>query len=150
MTMHFSAKPWSSAMDPELPRLAASAALEADLALLDPSAHGDFTALGTLIDKLRSSGVLDAAEHGPTGLVDPLSVDLFHRALVASNTECARTLRELRSVSEQIAGRKSVDSGSMESMLTDIRQFCIALSNHAAAMRGNHFGGNRRSSPYRT
>jgi hypothetical protein len=124
-----------TAFDPELPRLAASAALEADLALNDPEADIAFDALKQLFARLPNAFPTQGnGEQGPNALLDPLSQDLFRRALAKSinKNTTAKSFEELQRATESLlqAGR-SAEAGSAS--LIDIRNFCVALSNYAAA-----------------
>ena len=150
MTPH--SRPLPYALDPDLPRLAASAALEADLALSDSGSLPQFDALRTLLARLQSTEETSVGDQGMTNLVDPLSQDLVHRAL-ARSIRCdtiSQSLDELRRVTSiLIKPNKPGESLISNTDLTEMRNFCIALSNYAAASRGNRLGGNGRSSPYR-
>jgi hypothetical protein len=141
------------ALDPELPRLAASAALEVDLLINNPTGEVSFKALKRLFDRLPETPLSDSSDKVALGLIDPLSQDLYRKALARSLSDNVKTqsLVELKRATDALiqtrGEREEVKNQTVH--LTDIRDFCLALSNYAAASRGNRFGAGRRGSPYR-
>lgn len=145
-------RPLSAALDPDLPRLAASAALEADLAMKDPSAEIPFASLHKLLQRLQATKNSFIGQPNIANSVDPLSDDLLRQALLRSSSKsnAASMLQELKTVTQSISSStgSSVGPFSPES-LGGIRDFCIALSNYAAATAGNRHGASRRTSQYK-
>lgn len=137
-----------SALDPELPRLAASAALEADLAICDPSSGSEFPALRRLFERLPEKLPDFNNSQTSLNLLDPLSEDLFRRALSQSLSVKAtsESFEQLRRATEALVDKAH---GAQSQQLTEIRDFCLALSNYAAANRNVRHSPSHRSSPYR-
>ena len=142
------------AHDPELPRLAASAALEADLALSDHNVGGEFVALRKLLGKLPIGAAATEATLVPVlDGFDPLSQDLFRRAVAGANrgTSAKISFGELRRAADILVSAQGRLSNIAEGkdFLVKVRDFCLALSNYAAASHSGRIVSAKGKSPYR-
>lgn len=144
------------ALDPNLPRIAAQAAVEFDW--LIQCKHGQPVAKPSResIQKLsllltQSIGKAPLAPE-TKGFVDTLSLNLLAKAYNASNAahpvktreELARVIDGLMSALAQAKQNEILDEGVLASM----RDFCAAFSNFASSYRKVAYG-NRFEHPYR-
>ena len=136
------------ALDPDLPLLAARAAVQLDRLIIKGSTGNEpMDALKELSAML--SGVRMKAQGGgcEKELLDPFSVTILNRALVKSSPE-----QPIKSESDFIEATqtlaKSLDTPSDNSLdvLKNIRNFCIHLSNYSSAQRQIAFSGNPKPS----
>ncbi len=120
-------------MDPEFAFIAANAAVE-----VDDIIHGresTFDNVTRLSDLLKTSVI----HEGPQGanlrsLMDPVSTDVFSRALSASRQHAVSSLNELATRTEELSEALAKVQDN-EEMLEVLRDFCVALSKYALGTR---------------
>ena len=137
-----------SALNPNLPRLAAKAALDMDLVLsVGNSANADLPESVTyLLSKLKSmegSSLWKEPPGSNSYLLDPLNGDVFSHSLAAA---------KLKSLSQLDASTKKVidgGDGDRQSLFEALRDFFVALSEFASHKRDAIFSTGQGVLPYR-
>ena len=122
-----------STFDPDLPLIAARAAIEIELLRLgkstDLSSIHDIASLTSLSSGIKGSPNLNRS------LVDPVGGSVFARAFSSSlSTTPTRSLAQLEIASDSMAkelGEIGPDSLPSATQLTTIRDFCAALSRYS-------------------
>ena len=118
------------ALDPDLPFLAARAAVELDnLILNQPTSLDSVKQIASL---LQGSTTL-AAGGQRKSLMDPATVDLVGRAIIAQGDQ-VMTITALAEVAARIADElASTEQDPKRNLLEKMRTFCVALSREASA-----------------
>lgn len=136
-----------SALNPNLPRLAAKAALDLDLAL---EAGQALTALPSsvtdLLGKLRTmehSTLWRETPESATFLQDPVNGDVFRYSLTAAKLA---SLSELDSSVKRVL---DIEQENQRSFFEALRDFFVALSEFASHKREAIFAGGQGVLPYR-
>ncbi len=129
------------ALNPDLPFLAANAALELDNFLKDTASSLGY--VQQLERMLELSSRAQSVVGGRTRLlVDPVSSSVLSRALVASNQSSPDSLQDLvHAISELSGYMKQLRGGDVaKDMVATLRDFCVALSTYASASRRTIYG----------
>lgn len=137
------------ALDPELPMLAARAAMELDN--YKSSGEMDFAAVKTLSLRLRNSFQNGGGAAVPCkALLDSSTVSLVGRALNSSSwAGKVSTIDQLSAELWDVAHRlEKVEAAPAEQPIEKMRDFCVALSECAASYR-QAFHDLRPSHPFR-
>ena len=137
------------ALDPDLPMLAARAAMELDN--YKRSGEASFTAVKLLAERLKNSFQTGAAMASPCkAWLDSGTVSLVGRALNSSSwAGQVSTIEQLSSELWEVARRlENVNTTPAEQPIEKIRDFCIALSECAASYR-QAFHDLRPTHPFR-
>lgn len=136
-----------SALNPNLPRLAAKAALDLDIALLSTTAPGELpSSVSELIQKLRSMESLSIWADAPGSssyLQDPVNGDIFKHSLNAA---------KLGSLSQLDATARKVmasNEGDNRTLFEALRDFFVALTEFASYKREVIFSNGNSVLPYR-
>lgn len=122
----------------DLPSLACEAAVEIDN--LARGRNGDLSAVRALADTITKSVTVDQPS-SPASLLNPTTAVVLRRAIGAvTGAGQPRKLDELLSKASEIAASlRSVaatpETPPMPRTLEELRAFCVALSNSAAAAR---------------
>ena len=136
-----------SALNPNLPRLAAKAALDLDLALGAGRALTELPLSVTdLLAKLRAmeqSSLWKEAPESATFLQDPVNGDVFRYSLTAAKLA---SLSDLDASVKRVIG---VDQENQRSLFEALRDFFVALSEFASLIREAIFAGGQGVLPYR-
>lgn len=129
------------ALNPDLPFLAANAALELDNILNDTASSLSY------VEKLERLLESSAREQKVAGgrtrlLVDPVSSNVLSRALVASHQSNPGTLQDLAEAISVLSGyiKKLRASNLAKDNIASLRDFCVALSTYASASRRTIYG----------
>ena len=132
---HSNADEGLSALDPDLPFLASEAAVDIDNLLAQR--REDFTAIHRLARRLRNSIESGTAGGPPRSLMDPATLTVLGEAISQSGgTSASPRIADLLAHAEYIANALSHESLSLDKKeLERVRDFCIALSDAAAAYR---------------
>lgn len=140
-----SAKNAISVLDPELPFLAAQAAIELDrLRLGESKETGSVVRLGELIT--NSTSKVCTTER--LSLMDPTTISVINDAIAISSARAPRTLPELVNEAADIAAQMEKLSEQQDTQIDRVRRFCVALSQKAAAFQRS-IRDTRPSHPYR-
>jgi hypothetical protein len=137
------------ALDPELPMLAAQAAMELDN--YKSSGDTDFDAVKILSQRLNNSFQNGGAAAVPRkALLDSSTVSLLGRALnYSSQAEKVSTIDQLDKELWDLAQRLAkVEAAPADQPIEKIRDFCVALSECASSYR-QAFHDLRPSHPFR-
>lgn len=137
--------------DPNMPFLAAKAALELDN--LANEKISSLTHVKELAKLLTSSaGVPSGAGSGEArSLIDPISSNVITRAFLDSYQQSFKSMTELASATLALStnlNEASSDVSSNRELLAQLRDFCLALSRYASNCRESVYG-ERASHPYR-
>lgn len=144
------------ALDPQLPLIAAKAAVQLDRLISSKRREGEPIARSyDAIKQLAGffDGSIAGAEAGQMDkcFVDPVGLTLFAKAYNHSHqAEPVRTKQELQSAAQKLS-RALADpetSKNDDSSLASLRDFCVALSDYAANSR-KIILGNRQEHPFR-
>ncbi len=126
-------------LNPDLPFLAANAALELDNILNNTGLSLSY------VQKLER--MLESSEQKVAGgrarlLVDPVSSNVLSRALVASRQGNPGTLQDLAKAMSVLSGyiKQLRDSNLAKGDIATLRDFCVALSTYASASRRTIYG----------
>jgi hypothetical protein len=142
-------------LDPELPLIAARAALQLDVFLAalrtgTSVAHGRVDAIESL-SRMVSSLTGGQAAGGVHALVDPMTADVLSRAYTdAAHSAPLSTWQQLEQAIHDLAGKLAqVGVGSTRDdqvqALVVLRDFCLRLSEYAANKRQIAYGEKPRS-----
>lgn len=137
------------AMDPELPFLAARAAIELDNLLLNRGQKLD--AVASLAERLRNSSTRITNVQRDKALVDLSTVEILSSSVSATEQFSGSTLQDLAAKASEIAAnlqtaseRKSADSAIARS-----RAFCVALSRCASSYTQSVYESGQTEQPWR-
>jgi hypothetical protein len=143
------------ALDPRLPRTAAQAAVEFDWLIqrkhgkdVNPS-HASINALALLLGESMRKTQLGLNNKS---FVDSMGLNLLAKAYnetykatpVQTRDELAKAVKKLTSSLNAAQNEKKIE----EEVLVGMREFCSALSEHAAVYRKMVYG-SRQEQPYR-
>jgi hypothetical protein len=136
-----------SALSPNLPRLAAKAALDLDLALAKNQGPQELPlSVSELLGKLRTmenSSLWREAPESTTFLQDPINGDVFRYSLTAARLS---SLSDLDASAQKVI---DVDDANKRSLFEALRDFFVALSEFASHKRDAIFAGGQGTLPYR-
>jgi hypothetical protein len=125
------AQPFAS-LDPNLPSIAARAAVEVD-ALIRSKSIGSAN-LGRLADVMISAFGDSAASAGVARFLDPVATDVMFRTFQDAKPRELTSYEALRAASLELANRlRGTNAPSSPEALEDLKRFCLALSRHALA-----------------
>ncbi|WP_295577997.1 hypothetical protein [uncultured Lamprocystis sp.] len=131
--------------DPELPFIAATAALEVDNVI-----HGRGAAtpnLQKLSNLLRNStSHLDHSTQ-PKHFMDPVSVDVFQRAIAESYNCHLNSIQDIAQKASEVAIQMA-SAPTKEDLLEILKRFCLELSRQAMTTR-QMMQHSRSESPYK-
>lgn len=129
------------ALNPDLPFLAANAALELDNILNNTGSSLSY------VEKLERMLESSAREQKIAGgrarlLVDPVSSNILSRALAASHQSDPGTLQDLAKAISVLSGYIKLlrASNLAKDNIASLRDFCVALSTYASASRKTIYG----------
>jgi hypothetical protein len=138
------------ALDPDLPVVAARAALQLDsvIAAARRGAKIDTARTDAIDDLARMMTQISTAIAGETGdftsrsLMDPLTANIVSRAYTDASRKELKSLGELRVAADQLSGMFKKASGPQENSGKDpleplalLRDFCVKLSEYAASKK---------------
>jgi hypothetical protein len=145
------------ALDPDLPIVAARAAVQLDAAIAIATGNARPTELRTdAIDQLAGMMTnITSSIAGPAAksLVDPLTMNLVSRAYSDSSHASLSSFNDLQEAAQTLSKMFEKVSGGKErgaellKMLETLRDFCIKLSEYAASKRQLAYG-NRPTVSY--
>jgi hypothetical protein len=152
------------ALDPDLPIVAARAAMQLDTvisAIKSKSPAGGIRSdaidqLAKMISTLSTSIVTDeAGERATRSLMDPLTATIVSRAYAEASQANLNSLADLRAAADELSAMFKQASGKPEGgkdplvALTLLRDFCVKLSEYAASKRQLAYGERPTLSSYR-
>jgi hypothetical protein len=138
------------ALDPRLPALAATAAVQLDNLLLRQkgvtTAPAELDAVEDLA-RLLKAALVSGQSGDVRALMDPITTSVFTSAYKESHQGAQlQSLEDLSTVASQLLSEfLSVESAQQsEKLLSSMRDFCIALSNFAASKQESVYGGRQQ------
>lgn len=137
------------ALDPDLPIIAARAAMQLDLFIASVLRHEPLHELRT--DAIKQLGTMisslnGAATGGLRCLVDPLTANLLSKAYSDASRAQLTSLQELEGAMKTLgqmlaeASKQEVHQKDPLKALTLVRDFCVKLSEYAASKRQLAYG----------
>ena len=137
------------ALDPELPILAARAAMQLDCLIVrsqegkeHPNVRLD--AVRELAELVSHVGAETSHAHGVRSLMDPVTATVFSKAFSDTSSTSLRSYSELSDAARNLSGMFTrINEEGCES-LSLLRDFCVRLSSYAASQRQS---ANRGRSP---
>lgn len=137
-----------SPFDPNLPFLAASAAIAIDNRLIGQDS--DLKALASLAQRLRALAVGNDDDVRRNAFAEPVTVDVFNRAILSTGTEPIPSLQSLIERSRQIVGDlEAAETSEEEALLIRAKKFCVALSKTLTEYHRNRYESGAPSHPLR-
>ena len=147
------------ALDPDLPIVAARAAVQLDAAIA--AANGKLKtaelrtdAIGQLAEMITSVNLAISPQAAAKSLADPLTVSLVSRAYSDASHANLRSLEDLQEAAktlsrmfEKVSAQKQ--GGDLLQALATLRDFCIKLSEYAASKRQMAYGNRPKVSYWR-
>lgn len=124
-------------LDPELPILAARAAIQFDRIIAGrPIVPGGTDDIKKLAGLFSTPGYENAAGNQLKSMIDPVSVDVFTRAYSQSIGAKLQSWNDLKNALQKVVellNKKEVDNSKEQ--LNALRDFCIHLSDYSASQR---------------
>jgi len=143
----FLGQPRLRPLDPDLPLLAAQAAIELDALRL--SKYTEMTAFKELRSMLKNSFFENAGADRRKSLIDPGAESLLSYSLTASEWSGSVTQQELVEEAWKLVGKmETAEQVDDKKVIEKIRDFCVALSGCAASYRET-IQGTTPVPPYR-
>lgn len=126
-TQHF------ASLDPDLPSIAARAAVEVDALLASKNVgHKNLARLADVM--VTAFGQESPTANNTKRFLDPIATDVMLRTLHDARPAELTTYDALRTASLDLAERlRQTDSVTSNDALRDLKTFCLALSRHALA-----------------